>query len=129
MQFFNSHLYIVTTDGSFACIDASESAIEAAKAGTVPQIVNIKAPTNLAAAVASTTLETTTNASEGVIVECLKAGGKLRIRVVSPGYDSNWKVQFPKDIREEGARYLVEEVRESSRGGFYRAFGDIKKLV
>lgn len=129
MQFFNSHLYIVTTDGSFACIDASESAIEAAKAGTLPQIVNIKAPSNLAAAVASTTLETTSNASQGVIVECFKAGGKLRIRVVSPGYDSKWKVQFPKDIREEGARYLVEEVRESSRGGFYRAFGDIKKLV
>ncbi|MEW5857360.1 MAG: molybdenum metabolism regulator, partial [Cyanobacteriota bacterium] len=55
--------------------------------------------------------------------------GKLRIRAVSPGYNPSWKVQFPQDIRSDGARYLVEEVRESSRGGFYRAFGDIKKLV
>ncbi|HEY9873372.1 MAG TPA: hypothetical protein V6D12_08035, partial [Candidatus Obscuribacterales bacterium] len=58
-----------------------------------------------------------------------KEGGNLRIRVVSPGYNPNWNVQFPKDIRSEGARYLVDEVRESSRGGFYRSFGDIKKLV
>lgn len=129
MQFLDSHLYIVTTDGSFACIDASENAIAAAQAGTVPQTVNIKAPTAVVAALPSTTLETTTNASQGVIVECIKEAGKLRVRVVSPDYNPKWKVQFPKDIRFEGARYLVEEVRESSRGGFYRAFGDIKKLV
>lgn len=129
MQFLGEQLYIVTTDGSLACIDASETAINAAQAGTVPQAINIKAPTAVAAAVPSNTLETTSNASQGVVVECFKEGGSLRIRVVSPGYNSNWKVQFPKDIRQEGARYLVEEVRESSRGGFYRAFGDIKKLV
>jgi hypothetical protein len=51
------------------------------------------------------------------------------VRVVSPGYNPNWKVQFPKDIRTEGDRYLVDEVRESARGGFYRAYGDIKRLV
>ncbi len=37
-------------------------------------------------------------------------------------------VQFPKGIREPGARYLVTEVRESGRGGFYRAYGDIRRL-
>lgn len=129
MQFLGEQLYIVTTDGSLACIDASKTAINAAQAGTVPQAINIKAPAAVAAAVPSNTLETTSNANQGVVVECFKEGGSLRIRVVSPGYNSNWKVQFPKDIRQEGARYLVEEVRESSRGGFYRAFGDIKKLV
>ncbi|MFE1748575.1 WGR domain-containing protein [Coleofasciculus sp. H7-2] len=129
MQFLGDNLYIVTTDGSLACIDASETAIKAAQAGTVPQTINIKAPTAVAAALPSNTLETASNASQGVIVECFKEGGKLRIRAVSPGYNPNWKVQFPQDIRSEGARYLVEEVRESSRGGFYRAFGDIKKLV
>ncbi|MGK7925697.1 MAG: WGR domain-containing protein [Spirulina sp.] len=129
MQFLSDRLYIVTTDGSLACIDASETAIQAAKAGTIPEIVNIKAPQNLPAAVASNTLETTENASSGVIVECVKIQGKLRIRVVSEGYDPNFNVQFPKDIRIEGTRYVVDEVRASSRGGFYRAFGDIKKLV
>lgn len=128
MQLLGDRLYIVTTDGSLACTDASETAIIAAQAGKVPQPINIKAPTAVAA-VPSNTLETTSNTRQGVIVECFKEGSKLRIRVVSPGYNSSWKVQFPKDIRTEGARYLVEELREASRGGFYRAYGDIKKLV
>jgi predicted DNA-binding WGR domain protein len=129
MQFLNAHLYIVTTDGSLACIDARETAIEAAKTGTIPELVNIKVPKNIPTAVASNTLETTSDASLGVIVECVNIQGKLRIRVVSEGYDPNLNVQFPKEIRTEGARYAIDEVRESSRGGFYRAFGDIKKLV
>lgn len=129
MQFLGEHLYIVTTDGSFACIDASEAAIKAAQAGTVPQTINIKAPKEVVPSVSSTTLETTSQTSQGVIVECFREGSQLRIRVVSPSYNPNWKVQFPKDIRQEGARYVVQEVRESPRGGFYRAYGDIKKLV
>lgn len=128
MQLLGHCLYIVTTDGSLACIDASETAINAAQAGTVPQVINIKAPTAVAA-VPSNTLESTSSTSQGVIVECFKQGNQLRIRVVSPGYNDRWNVQFPQDIRSLGARYLVEEVREASRGGFYRAYGDIKKLV
>ncbi|BAY99550.1 WGR domain-containing protein [Tolypothrix tenuis PCC 7101] len=128
MQFFENHIYIVTTDGSLACIDASEAAIQAAQAGTIPQAAIIKAPKGEGAA-PSAVVETTTDTSQGVIVECYKEGNKLRVRVVSPGYKPNWKVQFPKDIRQEGQRYLVEEIRESASGGFYRAFGDIKKLI
>ncbi|MEK8106038.1 hypothetical protein NKG94_14350 [Micromonospora sp. M12] len=52
----------------------------------------------------------------------------MRVQVLSDGYRRDWSVQFPKGIREPGARYLVTEVRESSRGGFYRAFGDIRRL-
>ncbi|MEU7874315.1 hypothetical protein [Dactylosporangium sp. NPDC049140] len=48
---------------------------------------------------------------------------------MSEGYHRDWQVQFPKGIREPGARYVVSSVRESARGGFYRAFGDIRKLV
>ncbi|MBD2166949.1 WGR domain-containing protein [Calothrix membranacea FACHB-236] len=128
MQFFENRIYIVTTDGSLACIDASEAAIQAAQAGTIPQAAIIKAPKQEGAA-PSAVVETTTDTSQGVIVECFKEGSKLRVRVVSPGYNPNWKVQFPKDIRQDGQRYLVEEIRESASGGFYRAFGDIKKLI
>lgn len=128
MQFWRDRLYIVTTDGSLACIDASEAAIQAAQAGTVPAVVDIKAPA-ASAPLPSATLETTSDSSQGVIVECLQVAGKLRVRVVSPGYQSEWNVQFPQELREAGARYLVESVRESARGGFYRAYGDIKKLV
>ena len=36
--------------------------------------------------------------------------------------------QFPRDLRREGARYLVDEVREAARGGFYRVLGDIREV-
>lgn len=127
MQFCESRIYIVTTDGALACIDASEDAITAAQAGTIPDATIIKAPKTEGVA-PSAVLETTTDTSAGVIVECFQDGSKLRVRVISPGYNSNWNVQFPKDIRQPGDRYLVQEIRESARGGFYRAYGDIKKI-
>ncbi|GHJ44600.1 molybdenum metabolism regulator [Catellatospora sp. TT07R-123] len=129
MQYHDERLYIVTTDGSLACIDASEPAIRAAEAGTVPAVVDIKAPQQAPAVAAPTAIETTTDSSGGVVLECVEEGGRLRVRVVSAGFQSSWQVQFPKGIREAGARYLVSEVREASRGGFYRAFGEIRKLV
>jgi hypothetical protein len=102
--------------------------ISCAQTGTVPQALIIKAPLG-EGATPSSVLEITTNTSSGVIVECFREGSKLRVRVVSNGYNPNWKVQFPKDIRVEGARYLVQEIRESANGGFYRVYGDIQKLV
>lgn len=65
----------------------------------------------------------------GVEVECVAEGGRLRVRVVTPGYDATMRVQFPKDVRVAGARYLVAEVRRSESGGFYRARGEIKRLL
>lgn len=128
MQFLDDRLYIVTTDGSLACIDASEAAIQAAQTGTVPQALNIKAP-KLDAILPSAALETTSNTSQGIIVECVQEGSQLRIRVVSAGYHSDWNVQFPRELREAGARYLVAAIRESGRGGFYRVQGEIKKII
>ncbi|KYC43825.1 molybdenum metabolism regulator [Scytonema hofmannii PCC 7110] len=128
MQFLDRRVYIVTTDGYLACIDTSETAIGSAQTGTVPETAVIQAPLGEGDA-PSAVLESTTDTSSGVIVECFREGTKLRVRVVSPGYNSNWKVQFPKDIRIEGERYLVQEIRESASGGFYRAYGDIQKLV
>ena len=128
MQYLNERLYIVTTDGSLTCIDASEAAIAAANQGIVPQVRDIKAPAAIPVA-ETTNLETTTDTSEGVIVKCIKEGGTLRVRVISEGYHKDWNVQFPKNLRQEGAMYIVEQVKESSRGGFYRAYGDIRKLL
>ncbi|GAB4214842.1 MAG: WGR domain-containing protein [Synechococcales cyanobacterium] len=128
MQFFLDRLYIVTTDGTLACIDVSKAAIRAAQTGELPQTVTIPAP-KTQATVVSNSLETTASYSQGVVLECFQAGGKLRMRVLSPGYHNDWMVQFPKNIREEGARYWVAEIRESAQGGFYRAYGDIKRIV
>jgi outer membrane protein assembly factor BamB len=129
MQYFDNRLFIVTTSGHLACVDVSEAAIQAARSGTVPQAVDVKAPAVAAATPAPTTLETTSNATQGIMLECYRDGSRLRIRVVSPGFDPNLRVQFPQNIREENARYLVDEVRLATGGGFYRAYGDIKRLV
>jgi predicted DNA-binding WGR domain protein len=128
MQFWKGRLYVVTTDGSFAAIDASEAAIAAAQAGTVPEARSIKAP-KAAAVVPSAEVETTRDAGSGVIVECYEQAGKPRIRPASAGYNKKWNVQFPKELREVGARYVVDELRESGAGGFYRAHGTIRKLT
>ena len=73
-------------------------------------------------------VETTSSREGGIVVECVKVGGKLKVRPVSEGFNE-WFVQFPKNIREEGAQYLVDELKEASNGSFYRTFGEIKKIV
>lgn len=128
MQFFKDRLYIVTTDGVLAAIDASESAIAAAQQGTVPEARSIKAPK--AVEVASPgAVETTVDVADGVVVECYQDGSQVRVRVVSSGFNSGWNVQFPKDLRTVGAKFVVDEVRESAKGGFYRAHGGIRRLA
>lgn len=68
-------------------------------------------------------------ASDDIIVECFKEGSKIRARVISAGYNSDWKVQFPRHLREDGARFKVEELRVQGKGKpFYRAVGDITRL-
>ncbi len=126
MQYYQEKLYIVTNQGWLACVDVSETAIAAAQTGTLPKTVTTTAPA--VAETSATTLETTSDQSSGVIVECYKEGGSLRVKVVSPGYNSSWHCQFPKGIREAGARYVVDEIRQAKNGEFYRAFGNIRKL-
>lgn len=128
MQYHGEKLYIVTTDGTLACLDASEAAITAAQAGTLPKTQQVQAPKPVAQ-VDTRQVESVSDAGGGVIVECVKEGEKVRVRVVSKGYDPTWHVQFPRNLREEGARFVVAEVREATQGGFYRAHGDIRKLA
>ncbi|WP_310394454.1 VWA domain-containing protein [Hymenobacter sp.] len=64
----------------------------------------------------------------GVELACFREGGKLRVRVVSPGYD-DLNIQFPRAIRAEGAHYVVEELERSLDNTFYRAKGVITRLV
>lgn len=74
-------------------------------------------------------LETTDTVGDGVLVQCLKEKSKLRARVVSDGYNPDWNIRFPRSIREEGMMYVVDAVKESSQGGFYLAYGEIKRFV
>ncbi|MBY0227997.1 MAG: WGR domain-containing protein [Gemmataceae bacterium] len=127
MQYHLGKLYLVTTEGTLACLDASEAAIVAAQAGSLPKTKQVQAP-KAVAQVDSRRLETARDAKGGVEVECVKEGGKLRVRVASKGYKKGWNVQFPRNLRQEGTRYVVDEVREAAQGGFYRAYGNIRKL-
>jgi hypothetical protein len=128
MQYANERLYLVTTEGVLACLDVSEEAIQAAQQGTRPLVVDIKAPP-VVATPAPTTLETTTDTGQGVVLECFRDGSRLRMRVVSAGYNTNLRVQFPQNIRQEHTRYLVNEIHLTANGDFYRVHGDIKKLI
>jgi Ca-activated chloride channel family protein len=38
-------------------------------------------------------------------------------------------MRFPRDIREEGTLYVVDQVIEASGGGSYIACGEIRRLV
>jgi hypothetical protein len=128
MQFRDGVLYIVTDEGTLAALDVSPAAIAEAQAGAVTQVSGAKAP-NLSAAAADTThLESTRTVGDGVLLECVKDGSKLRVRVLSEGYKRDWFVQFPRDIRKAGAKYVVDKVLEATQGGFYRVLGNIRSL-
>lgn len=60
-----------------------------------------------------------------VTVRCVEDNkGKLRVRVVSPGYDHRKNVQFPRELRIPGACYTVERLVD--RVSHYSALGNIE---
>ncbi|MEH1966590.1 vWA domain-containing protein [Nostoc sp.] len=65
----------------------------------------------------------------GIELSCVREGGKLRVKVMSEGYDSAKNVQFPRAIRAEGARYVVEGLELSSDATFYRVRGNITRFA
>ena len=40
-------------------------------------------------------------------LKCIKINGKLRVRILTPGYFTNANCQFPRDLRIEGRLYDV----------------------
>lgn len=61
-------------------------------------------------------------------VKCVKEGNKLRIRIIDPGYNSFANCQFPRDIRVEGAEYMVPRENVSfSENAQKKFFYRIKK--
>lgn len=61
MQYHDDRLYVVTTGGHLACIDASEPAIRAAQAGNVPEVRDVKAPRQTPQPVQPTVVEVTSD--------------------------------------------------------------------
>ncbi|MFJ6728480.1 WGR domain-containing protein [Streptomyces sp. NPDC091281] len=132
MQYHDERLYLVTTDGSLVCVDASEAAVAAAQQGTVPVARDIKLAAALPVHQPATAVEAVTTIAQApagtIVVECVQEAGRVRVHVVSEGYERSWKVQFPRAIREPGARYVVDALHPAA-GGFYRVRGDIRRLL
>lgn len=61
--------------------------------------------------------------TDRVLVECIMEGSKVRARVLSDGYDPNKNCQFPRDIREDGKKFFVDQIVDA--GSFYRVKGNI----
>lgn len=78
---------------------------------------------------AAADLPVVSEVGDGVELECFREGGKLRIRVLSDGYAASLNVQFPRDIRDDGVHYVVDRLDISADGTFYRAGGEIKRLL
>ena len=129
MQYHDDRLYIVTTRGILACIDVREDAIRGARAGKIPIPREFEAPAPSSAESRINHVEDVdASSATGIIVECRKVSGKLRVRAISAPHNTSWNVQFPKTLRVEGARFVVDSLHEASRGGFYRVSGEIKRL-
>jgi predicted DNA-binding WGR domain protein len=124
MQYFKDKLYIVSSEGTLACVDVSEAAIAAAQQGTVPKAAVVAEARGLKAAAVGDALEAASAGGQGVLVECYAEGGKVRVRPISRGFHADWNVQFPRNIRTPGARYVVDGLIEA--GGFYRVRGQIR---
>jgi predicted DNA-binding WGR domain protein len=124
MQYFNERLYLVTTSGTFACLDVSEAAIAQAEQGNAAPAQVVKAPNGTVATIQSDILEAAPANAEGVLLRCVREGGKLRVRVAQAGYH-DWHVQFPKNLRREGQFYLADRIEPAAQGDFYRVLGNI----
>jgi Ca-activated chloride channel family protein len=74
-------------------------------------------------------LPTTDTVTDGVLVQCVKDGSKLRARVVADGYEPDWNMRFPRSVREEGMLYVVDEIKTAPDGKSYIACGEIKRFV
>lgn len=60
-----------------------------------------------------------------VRLKCVKDGRKLRVRIISPGYNPEANCQFPRAIRVEGREYTVPRTaitfaESAQRKFFYR---------
>lgn len=128
MRYHDDKLYLVTTTGTLACLDVGETAFRDAEQGVLPETVSVTAP-EISAVTPGDTVEVTSDAGTGVVVECVLRNGEQCVLPVSPDHVSPLEVQFPKDLWRCGARYVVDDVDEPERGFFYRVRGDIRQLI
>ena len=123
----------LSKDGSFYRVNGAISRLrKPGEADPFPSSVQNKPASTAKPAKGSASLAdlpTTDQVGNGVLVQCIKDGKKLRARVVSDGYDPDRNMRFPRAIRQEGMLYVVDEVKTSSDGKSYVACGEIKRFM
>lgn len=130
--------YVVETletsaDGSFYRVTGNITRL--AKAGEVDQFVARRTSRSTGSGKAAkgpasaADLPTTDTIGDGILVQCVKDGSKLRARVVSDGYEPNWNMRFPRSVREENMLYVVDEIKIGPDGKSYIACGDVKRFL
>lgn len=123
----------LSSDGSFYRVQGSITRL--AKPGEPDLFVAARSSRPRSSGKASTgpasaaDLPTTDTVGEGILVQCVKDGSKLRARVVSDAYEPDWNMRFPRSVREEGMLYVVDEVKTAPDGKSYIACGEIKRFV
>ncbi|BAY24611.1 hypothetical protein NIES2100_44060 [Calothrix sp. NIES-2100] len=123
----------LSTDGSFYRVTGKINRF--AKSGEADNFVAkihsqaISTTKAFKAPASAANLPTTDTINNGILVQCVKDGSKLRARVVADGYEPDWNMRFPRSIREEGMLYVVDEVKVAPDGKSYIACGDIKRFV
>mmetsp|Transcript_30415 Transcript_30415/g.72910 ORF Transcript_30415/g.72910 Transcript_30415/m.72910 type:complete len:553 (-) Transcript_30415:25-1683(-) len=129
MQAFEDCVFLI--EDSFCCFDVSKKAIAAAARGVFPKCTTTKwGEENRKSEVLADAqaVQEATSADGKIVVECVKEAGKIRVRVISPGYNSSFNCQFPKAIREASAKFVVDSVELAGGGDFYRVRGDIQRF-
>jgi Zinc finger, C3HC4 type (RING finger) len=69
-----------------------------------------------------------------VYLQCFEEGNKVRVKIISNGYNKNANCQFPRDIRVPGRKFMVPASAikvASGRAGtfFYRVSKNAIKIV
>jgi hypothetical protein len=69
-----------------------------------------------------------------VYLKCVKENRKLRVKIITPGYNNNANCQFPRAIRVEGRKFKVPSsaitvAGSEGRGFFYRVNKSNIKIV
>lgn len=123
-------LYFVAAD-KVVCADISETSVKQALEGKTFSFASLarddRSAPAVTAPVGNSDLKVATDTSSGVIVKCVKQGSKVRVRPEpGQGFDEHKNIQFPRNIRQDGARFLVDGL--SLCGSFYRVQGDIRRL-
>lgn len=125
LQYFKGYLYCTTDRGSIFCYNV-KNIIKSSNTSNVNYVTN---EGNIEVVVPSDNIEVSSNRSGKILVQVVNDGTKERIRVdpSETGFNSDLNIQFPRNLRTPGSKFLVDDLVLNNQGTFYRVKGNILK--